>query len=216
MEWKPIKGTNGLYMISEYGDVYRYSYCKIYKNRRQKGRTFTEGYVKPFGNRYKTVSLGDRGSQKYIHRIVAETFLKTEQKECVNHIDGNKNNNHYSNLEWVTYKENSEHASKTGLINRDSEKRKKQAPLNAKKGGVKNRVFKDLGSVYEIDYHSQKIVKIYSSIYDVGKKTDHIRTSRNRAVKRLEFGEIKRSGKIKTYFLWEEDYNKFKNKLHDN
>lgn len=52
-----------------------------------------------------------------IHRIVATTFIpNTDPKKIfVNHIDGNKQNNHVSNLEWVTPSENCTHAYQTGL-----------------------------------------------------------------------------------------------------
>jgi len=51
-----------------------------------------------------------------IHRLVAETFIPNPyNKACVNHKDGNKLNNCLSNLEWVTYSENTLHAYKTGL-----------------------------------------------------------------------------------------------------
>ena len=51
-----------------------------------------------------------------IHRIVAESYVPNpNNKEQVNHIDGNKTNNHYSNLEWVTRSENQLHAYKLGL-----------------------------------------------------------------------------------------------------
>jgi hypothetical protein len=47
----------------------------------------------------------------YIHRLVAKYFVPNPQeKKEVNHIDGDKQNNHYTNLEWVTHKENSYHA----------------------------------------------------------------------------------------------------------
>lgn len=216
MEWRPIKNTNYLYWVSEYGDVWHTGYCKIYKDQRVTRRVFYAKFLNfsyP-GLGYRAVSIF--GKSTYCHRLVAEHFLDTPTNQCVNHKDGNKLNNHYTNLEWVTFKENSEHASKTGLINRHSEKRKKQAPLNAKRGGIKNRVYKSLGRVYEIDYKTQTLLKIHDSIYDIGKKTDHIWTSRNRAVHRLEHGEVKRSGKISTYFLWEEDYEKFKHKLNNN
>ena len=53
-----------------------------------------------------------------IHMRIAETFIgdqRSETKIYVNHIDGNKTNNNISNLEYVTPKENSEHAVITGL-----------------------------------------------------------------------------------------------------
>ena len=65
------------------------------------------------------VSLGGKNKKKVfkIHRAVAETFIQNIGcKPDVNHIDGNKQNNCASNLEWVTKKENMQHAAKTGLL----------------------------------------------------------------------------------------------------
>lgn len=59
-----------------------------------------------------------KGIQKnfFVHRLVAIAFIPTnDQNLQVNHIDGNKQNNRISNLEWVTSKENIQHAWLTGL-----------------------------------------------------------------------------------------------------
>jgi hypothetical protein len=53
-----------------------------------------------------------------LHRLIALAFIEnTENKEQVNHIDGQKMNNSVANLEWVTNKENQIHKFKTGLGN---------------------------------------------------------------------------------------------------
>lgn len=58
--------------------------------------------------------------RKRVHCLVLETFIgpRPKGKQC-NHKDGNKLNNHVSNLEWVTPKENHRHARQMGLINHD-------------------------------------------------------------------------------------------------
>ena len=66
----------------------------------------------PNPNGYLAVILCNKGKRQAarIHRLVAEAFVdKPEPDLCVNHKDGNKTNNHYENLEWVTVGENVHH-----------------------------------------------------------------------------------------------------------
>ena len=87
------------------------------------GEVFRVGNPKPkyqSVNRdgYKVVGLwkNNKSTAKTVHRLVALAFIPNpENKPCVNHIDGNKQNNHVSNLEWVTYSENTIHSFQNKL-----------------------------------------------------------------------------------------------------
>ena len=75
------------------------------------------------GKGYLVTDLYHKGKCKtsYIHRLVAEAFIDKTEDE-VNHIDGNKLNNHVSNLEWCTRKQNCVHKNITGLGDRGIKK----------------------------------------------------------------------------------------------
>lgn len=108
--WKDVDGYEGLYQISNYGNIRR-----ILDTNRSLDRMLK---IQHHSNGYQSIVLykNNKGTNKLIHRLVAIAFIQNTNK-CseVNHIDGNKDNNHVDNLEWCTSSENKKHAYQTGL-----------------------------------------------------------------------------------------------------
>lgn len=107
--WKDILGYEGKYQISNKGRV-----KSLPRNEKFCKRT-EELILKTFvcGSGYQEVILTDHGKRQpmLIHRMVAEAFVpNTEGKREVNHKDGDKFNNDYTNLEWATPSENIRHS----------------------------------------------------------------------------------------------------------
>ncbi|HWR30605.1 MAG TPA: NUMOD4 domain-containing protein [Negativicutes bacterium] len=102
--WKDIKGYEGLYQVSNLGNVRSLKNCIV--------------LVGAKNTQYKTVSLCRNGVcvTNFRHRLVAEAFIPNLlNKRQVNHKDGNKHNNNVENLEWVTHKENMKHAYENNM-----------------------------------------------------------------------------------------------------
>ena len=97
-EWRNIPGFDKHYLVSGDGRVF-----SQYVNRELKLRVSkNDGYVR--------VSM--KSNTYLIHRLVAMAFCKNNNNyKCVNHIDGNKQNNNASNLEWTTQSQNAIHCA---------------------------------------------------------------------------------------------------------
>ena len=112
-QWKQFHESKRYnWFVSNYGNVRKVSKTTNYDRIIE--LSLTGGHK---NNRYYAFALNDM-PEKYLHRLVAKQFIPNpENKSTVNHIDGNKLNNHIDNLEWATYTENMHHAIKNGLIN---------------------------------------------------------------------------------------------------
>jgi hypothetical protein len=110
--WKDIRGFEGLYQISNYGNV---KSCKRYVNSKIGKRVVNEKLLSLCNDKdcYLMAILCKDGNRKTvkIHRLVADAFVdKPDFKNIVNHIDSIKSNNVFSNLEWVSSLENNCHS----------------------------------------------------------------------------------------------------------
>ena len=154
IEWKPIKGMEDKYLVSNYGHIkrlFRINYDKLGRKHTYTEKIFYPKMIKNKkinGDYYTRVSYGIK--RDTTHRLVAKTFLSNPHNYPeVNHKDGNKklfsyagtkeNNYTDGNLEWCNRKQNMEHASKTGLLNLTSEKRKEAIRRNQKISIEKNK-----------------------------------------------------------------------------
>lgn len=112
--WKPVPGFETTYKASSFGRIYS---LHTYNGMKPGLKKIT---LNPYRG-YMYVDLfqhGYKGKTTSVHRVIAKTFIPNPMNyPCVNHKDGNKLNNHISNLEWCTYKQNMEHAIKNGLVN---------------------------------------------------------------------------------------------------
>lgn len=142
-EWRPIDNLEDKYLISSFGRVKSIFTLredkngKIYKKKPNimKQSFTTTGYL--------MVTL-EKVKHK-VHRLVAKAFIPNpENKPCVNHIDCNPLNNNTSNLEWVTQKENIEHAIQNHRRKNVSFFDKEKAKELFKDGKTVNEIAKEL------------------------------------------------------------------------
>lgn len=103
-KWENVKGYYGLYEVSNKGNVRSILTGKTFKNS-----LTPKGYV------CIPLCRAGRVKRKFVHRLVAESFLDIKHgKIFVNHINNIRTDNRVENLEWCTTRENVRHCMKYG------------------------------------------------------------------------------------------------------
>ena len=105
--WKPIKGYEGRYEVSNLGNVRSLNWRKSGLAKKLTPAIDRYGYLQ--------VCLSKNGKQfnGKVHRLVADAFLPTNRNDLqVNHKDEDKTNNRASNLEWMTPAQNVNHGTR--------------------------------------------------------------------------------------------------------
>lgn len=109
-KWKDIAGYEGLYQVSNLGRIKSLSNRSNHKNEIIMKEHIVTGYSQV------VLTKNGKGKNFKVHRLVAFAFIRNPYEfPEVNHINGNKQDNRVSNLEWVTTSQNVNHAFATGL-----------------------------------------------------------------------------------------------------
>lgn len=206
-KWLPVVGFEDWYVVSNYGQVKRIAYGR-YKTPRNE---FTKTWISKHG--YICFS------QNSVHKAVAMAFLSDTYQVGleVNHIDGNKQNNHVNNLEWITPKQNCKHAWEIGLkentrrhsLQSKTQEQKMKISKSLKgtiqtKEAVKNRmnsISKNLNDgrkvgnaeIYEVYSLEKKLLSNYYS------QSDLIKFLKNKGIKNARVKILE--NKIKEYIV---------------
>jgi hypothetical protein len=110
--FKPFESEDfpGWYKVPDYHYLLANKEGQIFNIEKQRIET-------PFIDNGGYLRKSFKSKPTLFHRLICQTFYgpHPEDKRFVNHKDGNKQNNHYTNLEWVSGKENSLHAFRMGL-----------------------------------------------------------------------------------------------------
>lgn len=133
-------------LIKNYTNYWIYDTGEVYN---ETTKQFLKGSIGEHGYRYYRLSKDNKKKMFYAHRLVAEAFIDNPQDlPVVNHIDGNKLNNSVTNLEWVSYSDNTKAWHQDGLqqTRRPMEYYKEDLP-NEEWKPYKNYLVSSLGRV---------------------------------------------------------------------
>lgn len=169
------------YLIGDYGTVIslKFNKWKVMKSCKN-------------GNGYLHLTLTKDGIQytKLIHQLVAEIFIENpENKQCIDHIDGNPLNNHVSNLKWSTHKENMNNPITIKRFSKPKTDKHKKHLSESHKGlqageknpmygkhhseETRNKISNTRNKKPIVCLKDNKVIKIYNAIRDVDKDGFH-------------------------------------------
>lgn len=111
--FKDIEGYEGLYQISNLGNVKALNY------NREKREKELKRYINRYGYFYVELCKGAKRKKITVHRLVAQAFLSNPNNyNVVNHKDENKQNNNVDNLEWCNYLYNANYGTRNKRISK--------------------------------------------------------------------------------------------------
>lgn len=149
--WKPVKNFEPRFRISSHGRV-------MSIGGKFGGEFILKTYISKMGYRETQLRMKPLLRKVRVHTLVAEHFIGDKppgQRMTVNHKDGNKLNNHVSNLEWIEARDNSKHAAVMGLMAKGS--RHSQAKLTEEKVLEMRRLYfqekktqKEIGNIFGV------------------------------------------------------------------
>jgi hypothetical protein len=160
MRYTYVNGYERLYRLYVDGEIWSVRSAKFISQELVKG--------------YNRVSLSLNGKVKrfQVHRLLAEHFiLNPNKKPCVNHKNGDKQDNNILNLEWCTYSENEKHSyDELGKIN-NNRKLSNDNILDIRLNAIKGINQSDKGNVIEYatkyNVHTSTILNVLKSKYYV-------------------------------------------------
>lgn len=195
--WKDIEGYEGIYQISNLGNVK--SFDRVVRGcyntiALKKGRVLKKGLDKS-GYHHVSLTLNGKAKTLKVHRLVAKTFiLNPRNKPQVNHKNFIRTDNRVTNLEWCTLSENIKHGYHFGNITAIKE-------MNYMKGR-KGKYHHNSKPVFQYDLEGN-FIKSYNSVADAHRETG------------LSIGNIASvcNGRLKKTggFIWQ--YKRMKNEI---
>ena len=112
------------YLVTSHGRVFSLKHGEFKELKPRKNN---------YGYYYLNLFKNGKRITKTIHRLVAQAFINNpDNKTDVNHIDENKTNNHVSNLEWVSHKENCNHGTRNERLSKTNTGKKRSEEAKRK------------------------------------------------------------------------------------